>query len=385
MTPAVTRRRRSWFSRLLKEMRHARFTAWFGVLVILAYAILALFAPQIAPYNEATVAGQPYMAWGGHFLLGTDQLGRDVLSRLIYGARNTVGIAVITTCLAFLLGGTLGIVAALYGGWLDQLCSRIVDVFMSIPSVIFALLFLSAFGSSIPNLIVTLAALDATRVFDDLASAVADLNFIFATTARERDGFKPVRGPVEAGRALRARTQAGQRTGILFGRERFGLYNDEVGLADEIVTFPVDPGFSSLNIAQAVLLMSYEWMKSGLEDETKTNFSSPEMQPATKEQLHGLFAHLEAALEARGYFRPAPKKPKMVDNLRAVLTRAGFAEPELKVLRGVVASLDYFSPKEPRGAGYPERKAKADRDSHKAAPADDEDVPRQGGKGTDND
>lgn len=226
--------------------------------------------------------------------------------------------------------------------------------------------------------------IDATRVFDDLASAVADLNFIFATTARERDGFKPVRGPVEAGRALRAHTQAGQRTGILFGRERFGLYNDEVGLADEIVTFPVDPGFSSLNIAQAVLLMSYEWMKSGLEDETKTNFSSPEMQPATKEQLHGLFAHLEAALEARGYFRPAPKKPKMVDNLRAVLTRAGFAEPELKVLRGVVASLDYFSPKEPRGAGYPERKAKADRDSHKA-PADDEDVPRQGGKGTDND
>jgi len=227
--------------------------------------------------------------------------------------------------------------------------------------------------------------IDATRVFDDLASAVADLNFIFATTARERDGFKPVRGPVEAGRALRVRTQAGQRTGILFGRERFGLYNDEVGLADEIVTFPVDPGFSSLNIAQAVLLMSYEWMKSGLEDETKTNFSSPEMQPATKEQLHGLFAHLEAALEARGYFRPAPKKPKMVDNLRAVLTRAGFAEPELKVLRGVVASLDYFSPKEPRGAGYPERKAKADRDSHNAMPADDEDVPRQGGKGTDND
>jgi tRNA/rRNA methyltransferase len=206
--------------------------------------------------------------------------------------------------------------------------------------------------------------IDATRVFDDLASAVADLTFVFATTARERDGFKPVRGPVEAGRTLRARATSGQKTGILFGRERFGLYNDEVGLADEIVTFPVDPGFASLNIAQAVLLMSYEWMKSGLEDETQTNFSGPDMPPATKEQLHGLFAHLEAALEARGYFRPAAKKPKMVDNLRAVLTRAGFAEPELKVLRGVVASLDYFSPKEPRGAGYPERKAKVDRALH---------------------
>ena len=195
--------------------------------------------------------------------------------------------------------------------------------------------------------------IDATVVFDDLVSAVADRNFVFATTARERDGFKPVRGPVEAGRALRARVEAGQRTGILFGRERFGLYNDEVGLADEIVTFPVDPGFSSLNIAQAVLLMSYEWMKSGLAEETTTNFSGPELVPATKEQLHSLFAYLEGALEARGYFRPEEKKPKMVDNLRAVLTRAGFAEQELKVLRGIVSSLDRFSPAMPRGDGSP--------------------------------
>ncbi|RRI03462.1 RNA methyltransferase [Mesorhizobium tamadayense] len=195
--------------------------------------------------------------------------------------------------------------------------------------------------------------IDATKVFDDLASAVADLNFVFATTARERDGFKPVRGPVEAGRALRAHDQAGLRTGVLFGRERFGLYNDEVGLADEIVTFPVDPSFSSLNIAQAVLLMSYEWMKSGLAEETATNFSGPELVPATKDQLHSLFTYLEGALEARGYFRPEEKKPKMVDNLRAVLTRAGFAEPELKVLRGIISSLDRFSPAMPRGDGSP--------------------------------
>ncbi|MER8800066.1 RNA methyltransferase [Mesorhizobium sp. M0998] len=195
--------------------------------------------------------------------------------------------------------------------------------------------------------------IDAVTVFDDLASAVADLNFVFATTARARDNFKPVRGPVEAGRAMRARQRAGQRTGILFGRERFGLYNDEVGLADEIVTFPVDPAFSSLNIAQAALLMSYEWMKSGLEDETRTNFSRPEMPPAAKEELHGLLAYLEGALEARGYFRPAAKKPKMVDNLRAVLTRPGFAEPELKVLRGIISSLDRFSPAMPRGDGSP--------------------------------
>jgi tRNA/rRNA methyltransferase len=228
--------------------------------------------------------------------------------------------------------------------------------------------------------------IDAVRVFDDLPAAIADLNFVFATTARERDGFKRVAGPVEAGRALRARENAGERAGILFGRERFGLSNEEVGLADEIVTFPVDPTFASLNIAQAVLLMSYEWRKSGLADEAETNFSAPDMAPATKDQLHGLFAHLEAALETRGYFRPAAKKPKMVENLRAVLTRAGFAEPELKVLRGVVASLDYFSPKEPRGAGYPERKARADRAAHAAPPVSEaEEAPQAGGKGMDND
>lgn len=212
--------------------------------------------------------------------------------------------------------------------------------------------------------------IDGVAVFEDLKDAVADLNFVFATTARERDAFKPVRGPVEAGRALRARSRSGQRTGILFGRERFGLSNEEITLADEIVTFPVNPEFASLNIAQAVLLMSYEWMKSGLEQETDTAFAGPDMAPATKEQLHGLFEHLESALEARGYFRPAAKKPKMVDNLRAVLTRAGFAEAELKVLRGVVASLDYFSPKEPRGAGYPERKARADRAARETAGED---------------
>jgi len=209
---------------------------------------------------------------------------------------------------------------------------------------------------------------DAATVFPDLRSALVDLNFVLATTARQRDNFKPVLAPVAAARDMRARAQGGQRTGVLFGRERFGLYNEEIGLADAIVTFPVNPDYASLNIAQAVLLMAYEWRKSGLASETETNFSGPEMRPATKEELRGLFDHLEAALEARGYFRPAAKKPKMVDNLRAVLTRPGFSEAELKVLRGVVASLDYFSPKEPRGAGYPARKAAADRAAFRQAP-----------------
>ncbi len=218
-----------------------------------------------------------------------------------------------------------------------------------------------------PNEKATAAASRATHVveaaamFDDLRSAIADLSFVFATTARERDGFKPVRGPVEAARMLRMRSDGGVRTGILFGREKFGLDNEEISLADEIVTFPVDPDYASLNIAQAVLLMAYEWRKLGMERETDTPFSGPEMIAAPKEELHGLFAHLEAALEARGYFRPPSKKPKMADKLRAVLTRPGFSPGEIKVLRGVLASLDYFSPKQPRGSGYPKRKEKADR------------------------
>jgi tRNA/rRNA methyltransferase len=206
--------------------------------------------------------------------------------------------------------------------------------------------------------------IDRAEVFSDLETAVGDLSFVFATTARERDGFKQVRGPVEAARTLRQRVVAGQRVGILFGRERFGLYNEEIARADEIVTFPVNPAFASLNIAQAVLLMSYEWMKSGLESETWTAFAGPEIVPAERKHLTSFLGHLEDALDARGYFRPAAKKPKMVDNLRAVLTRPGFSEAEIKVLRGVLASLDYFSPKEPRGSGYPGRKNEADVKAH---------------------
>jgi tRNA/rRNA methyltransferase len=202
--------------------------------------------------------------------------------------------------------------------------------------------------------------IDAAVVFDSLEEAIADLNFVFATTARERDGFKTVRGPVEAATMLRQRVAAEQKCGVLFGRERWGLNNEEIGLADEIVTFPVNPAFASLNIAQAVLLMSYEWMKTGLGSENQTPFSHPEMLPASKADLRGLFDQLEEALEARGYFRPADKKPKMVDNLRAVLSRPGFFLPEIKVLRGVIRSLDRYSRQAPKGSASPS-------DSHRQA------------------
>ncbi|TPW33181.1 RNA methyltransferase [Martelella alba] len=191
--------------------------------------------------------------------------------------------------------------------------------------------------------------IDNTKVYDRLEDAIADLNFVYATTARSRDGFKPVRAPTVATQTLRQRFAKGERTGILFGRERWGLSNEEVALADEIVTFPVNPAFASLNIAQAVLLMSYEWMKSGMEDESATAFAPLEQTPATKHDLFGLFGHLEEALDARGYFRPEDKKPKMIDNLRAVFTRREMSLQEVNLIRGVISSLDRFTRKSPRG------------------------------------
>ena len=184
--------------------------------------------------------------------------------------------------------------------------------------------------------------IDRSTVFETLEDAIKDLNFVYATTARERYGFKPVRSPVVAAETLRTKFGAGEQTGILFGRERWGLTNEEVALADEIVTFPVNPAFASLNIAQAVLLMSYEWMKTGLDDVAATPFQPVEQRPSTKEQVLGLFEHLEEALDARGYFHPPAKKPKMVDNLRAVMSRRGFTEQEISVIRGVIRSLDRF-------------------------------------------
>lgn len=208
--------------------------------------------------------------------------------------------------------------------------------------------------------------IDGTRVFDTLEEAVADLNFVYATTARERDGFKPVRSPVFAAQTLRAKFTAGEGVGILFGRERWGLSNEEVALADEIVTFPVNPAFASLNIAQAVLLMSYEWMKSGMDDLSAVPFDALEQKPSTKAQLFGFFDQLEEALDARNYFHPPAKKPKMIDNLRAVLSRRAFTEQEISVLRGVVSSLDRFSRTAPRGSGAVRRSKESKKDDSTA-------------------
>ncbi len=170
--PLLPYSRPSWARALRRITRRTPLTAWFGMLVITGYLVISVFAPLIAPYGEAQIVGDQYAPWSDQFLFGTDQLGRDMLSRLIYGARNTIGIAVLTTALSFGIGGALGLLAAVLGGWTDQLLARLVDILMAIPQLIFALVLLVIFGPSITNLIVIIAVLDSTRVFR-LTRAVA--------------------------------------------------------------------------------------------------------------------------------------------------------------------------------------------------------------------
>ena len=156
---------RSRWQRLKLAARKSPYTARFGISIITIYAFVAIFAPILAPYGEAEVFPSPYEPWSSTYIFGTDQIGRDIFSRMIYGARNTVGIAVLTTILSFLIGGSLGLAAAIDRRWIDQMLSRSVDVLMAIPSLIFALVLLSIFGSTVLNLIIIIAVLDATRVF----------------------------------------------------------------------------------------------------------------------------------------------------------------------------------------------------------------------------
>jgi peptide/nickel transport system permease protein len=171
--PRSVKARRTVAQNVWRTLKKAPISAWFGMIVIAIYVFVALFAPWIAPYGEAQVVSQtPFELWSSTHWFGTDQLGRDMLTRLLFGARNTLGIALATTLLAFAIGGGLGIVASIFRGWTDQLLSRAVDTLMAIPQLIFALILLSIFGSSIRNLIIIIAVLDSTRVFR-LARSVA--------------------------------------------------------------------------------------------------------------------------------------------------------------------------------------------------------------------
>lgn len=157
---------------LSKAIKTAPLTATFGIFVIGSYAIAGVFAPIIAPHGEAEIIAGAFAPADDTMLLGADQLGRDMFSRLIFGARNTVGLALLATGLAFFVGALAGLLAATIGGWFDQILSRVVDVIMSIPSLIFALLLLSIFGTNVFILIVIIATIYAPRVFR-LTRAVA--------------------------------------------------------------------------------------------------------------------------------------------------------------------------------------------------------------------
>ncbi|MCY4220678.1 MAG: ABC transporter permease [Thiotrichales bacterium] len=157
---------------IAKVMRNAPLTASFGLFVIVVYIVAAIFAPVIAPFGEAEVVGSSYAPPDDTMILGGDQLGRDMFSRIIYGARNTVGIALLTTALAFLVGSLVGLMAATLGGWVDQVCGRVVDTLMAIPSLVFALLLLTIVGTNVVNLILVIALLYSPVVFR-LARAVA--------------------------------------------------------------------------------------------------------------------------------------------------------------------------------------------------------------------
>lgn len=181
--------------------------------------------------------------------------------------------------------------------------------------------------------------IERVRVFDTVEAAIADLSMVLATTARRRDLQKPVYGPEEGAKRIVSHINTGAGAGILFGREKWGLYNEEVGLADAIVTFPVEAAFASLNIAQAVLLMAYEWRQQADKGEILP-FDGGLDPVADRSELLGLFGHLEETLDRTGFFKTEDKRPTMVNNLRAIFTRAGLSDQEIRTLRGVISSID---------------------------------------------
>src|SRR4051812_10598440 len=180
--------------------------------------------------------------------------------------------------------------------------------------------------------------LDEAQLHDTLEAAIADLNFVLATTARAHDQAKPVVGPGEAAQLATPRVAAGESVGLLFGRERYGLENHEVALADAILTLPVNPAFASLNLGQAVVIVAYEWFK--LASGGTLPFAMPRKSPpATREQLLAFFHDLERELEKVEFFRPAEKRDTMSINLRNIFHRMTPTQQDIRTLHGVFLAI----------------------------------------------
>jgi tRNA/rRNA methyltransferase len=180
--------------------------------------------------------------------------------------------------------------------------------------------------------------LEIARVFETTQAALADLQLVYATTARERAFAKPVLTPQAAAVRLREAAGADTRTGILFGGERSGLDNDDVSLANAIVSIPTD-AFASINLGQAVLLLSYEWFKAADTTQAIRLDRGPLAKPATGEELSHLFAHLEDELRRSGFLYPPDMAASVMRNIRAMLTRADFTDQEVRTLRGMIVAL----------------------------------------------
>src|SRR5262245_13845119 len=191
--------------------------------------------------------------------------------------------------------------------------------------------------------------IESAVIHASLHEALKRFQRVYATTARPRGMVKEVITPEQAGTEMRARIGRGEQLALLFGRERWGLNNDEVSLADVIITAPVNPAFASLNIAQAVLLVGYEWYRHEagtlgqatpeLPALSGPGLITPDTRPATKEELYGFFHHIEGELDEAGFFKTPEKKPGMIRNMRNLFARAELTEQEVRSLRGMVSSL----------------------------------------------
>ena len=179
---------------------------------------------------------------------------------------------------------------------------------------------------------------DSARVFDDAASAIGDVRRLYACTARPRDMAKPMLTAEAAAAEMRAFRRDGEGCAWMFGPERAGLGNDEVALADALVTVQLNPAFASLNLAQAVLLVGYAWLRAGDGGEGPAQAPARE-PPATKSELIGLFEHLEGELDAAGFHDNRERRPVTVRKIRNMLQRADLLDSEVRTLRGVIAAL----------------------------------------------
>ena len=179
--------------------------------------------------------------------------------------------------------------------------------------------------------------LNAARVFDTVEAAIADLQVVFATTARPRELSLPILTPRSAAAELSAASARGERMGLLFGGERAGLETADIALCQAVVTIPIDPRFRSLNLGQAVAINAYEW-RTAVADAPPKVFRE-HFPPADGAAMLGLFEHLERELDAAGFFHPPDKRPSMVQNLRVMLGRSAFSEQEVATFRGVITAL----------------------------------------------